>query len=129
MSDLSHKNIRKLMVDVTDDESVAVGIKKVYEETEGIDIFNLKCGNQPPVSYTISTKSKLAALIRSCARLQYTAGRRQTQQHAKPGCSYPWDTMHLFFENVIPNLGKFWSGNFSLMLAVTRSQLKYGLCQ
>jgi short-subunit dehydrogenase len=44
MSDLNHKNIRKLAVDVTDDESVAVGIKKVYEETEGIDLLISNAG-------------------------------------------------------------------------------------
>jgi hypothetical protein len=26
--------------------------------------------------------------------------------------SYPWDCMHLFFENIIPNLVKLWSGKF-----------------
>ncbi|KAJ7188518.1 hypothetical protein C8R46DRAFT_23318 [Mycena filopes] len=26
--------------------------------------------------------------------------------------SYPWDIMHLFFENIIPNLVKLWSGKF-----------------
>jgi hypothetical protein len=29
-----------------------------------------------------------------------------------PAHSYPWDVMHLFFENIIPNLIKFWSGKF-----------------
>jgi hypothetical protein len=26
--------------------------------------------------------------------------------------SYPWDFMHLLFENIIPNLVKLWSGHF-----------------
>jgi hypothetical protein len=26
--------------------------------------------------------------------------------------SYPWDIMHLFFENIVPNLVKLWSGKF-----------------
>jgi hypothetical protein len=26
--------------------------------------------------------------------------------------SYPWDCMHLFVENIIPNLVKFWSGKY-----------------
>jgi NADP-dependent 3-hydroxy acid dehydrogenase YdfG len=44
MSDLTHENVRKLAVDVTDDESVAVGIKQVYSETEGIDVLVSNAG-------------------------------------------------------------------------------------
>ncbi|KAJ6575621.1 NAD-binding protein [Mycena vulgaris] len=51
MSDLTHKNLRKLAVDVTNDDSVAVGIKKVYEETEGIDLLisNAGCNHTGPL--------------------------------------------------------------------------------
>ncbi|KAJ6489512.1 hypothetical protein C8R47DRAFT_1215324 [Mycena vitilis] len=38
MAELVHENVRKLAVDVTDDASVAAGIKHVYDETEGIDL-------------------------------------------------------------------------------------------
>jgi hypothetical protein len=31
------------------------------------------------------------------------------------GCSYPWDCMHIFFENIIPNLIKLWSWKFKGM--------------
>jgi NAD(P)-dependent dehydrogenase (short-subunit alcohol dehydrogenase family) len=38
MSELDHPNARKLVVDVTSDESVKAAVDKVYAETEGIDI-------------------------------------------------------------------------------------------
>ncbi|KAJ6494959.1 hypothetical protein DFH09DRAFT_1052739 [Mycena vulgaris] len=44
MSDLVHANVRKLVVDVTDDASVASGIEKVYSETEGIDVLISNAG-------------------------------------------------------------------------------------
>ncbi|KAJ7451792.1 hypothetical protein B0H11DRAFT_1910118 [Mycena galericulata] len=44
MSDLTHANVRKLVVDVMDDTSVADGIKQVYEETDGIDILVSNAG-------------------------------------------------------------------------------------
>jgi NADP-dependent 3-hydroxy acid dehydrogenase YdfG len=44
MSDLIHENVRKLAVDVTDDGSVANGIKQVYAETEGIDLLISNAG-------------------------------------------------------------------------------------
>jgi len=44
MSDLTHKNLRKMAVDVMNDDSVAVAIKKVYEETEGIDLLISNAG-------------------------------------------------------------------------------------
>jgi NADP-dependent 3-hydroxy acid dehydrogenase YdfG len=44
MSDLTHKNVRKLVVDVTNDVSVANGIKQVYTETEGIDVLVSNAG-------------------------------------------------------------------------------------
>jgi len=44
MSELTHENIRKLEVDVTDDVSVANGVKQVYTETEGIDVLVSNAG-------------------------------------------------------------------------------------
>ncbi|KAJ7680705.1 hypothetical protein DFH06DRAFT_1290477 [Mycena polygramma] len=44
MSELLHENVRKLAVDVTDDASVAAGIKQVYNETEGIDLLISNAG-------------------------------------------------------------------------------------
>ncbi|KAJ7121249.1 NAD-binding protein [Mycena crocata] len=44
MSDLKHENVRKLVVDVTDDASVAKGIEQVYAETEGIDVLISNAG-------------------------------------------------------------------------------------
>ncbi|KAJ7497732.1 hypothetical protein FB451DRAFT_1121466 [Mycena latifolia] len=44
MSDLVHDNIRKLVVDVTDDVSVASAIKQVYVETDGIDVLISNAG-------------------------------------------------------------------------------------
>ncbi|KAJ6498863.1 NAD-binding protein [Mycena sanguinolenta] len=44
MSDLVHENVRKLALDVTDDLSVASGIKQVYTETEGIDVLVSNAG-------------------------------------------------------------------------------------
>jgi len=68
MSDLSHKNIRKLAVDVTDNESVAVGIRKVYEETEGIDLLISNAGiNHTGILLNLN-QIKLTALVRSSAR-------------------------------------------------------------
>ncbi|KAJ7267574.1 NAD-P-binding protein [Mycena haematopus] len=44
MSDLTHENVRKLVVDVTNDLSVANGITTVYTETEGIDVLVSNAG-------------------------------------------------------------------------------------
>ncbi|KAJ7130597.1 hypothetical protein C8R44DRAFT_613568 [Mycena epipterygia] len=44
MSDLTHDNVRKLVVDVTDNSSVADGIKQVYDETDGIDVLVSNAG-------------------------------------------------------------------------------------
>ncbi|KAJ7739065.1 NAD-binding protein [Mycena maculata] len=44
MSELTHDNVRKLAVDVTDDESVAKGIEQVYKETDGIDVLVSNAG-------------------------------------------------------------------------------------
>ncbi|KAJ6594367.1 hypothetical protein B0H19DRAFT_917899 [Mycena capillaripes] len=44
MSELTDANVRKLAVDVTDDASVASGIKQVYAETEGIDVLVSNAG-------------------------------------------------------------------------------------
>ncbi|KAJ7693433.1 NAD-binding protein [Mycena rosella] len=44
MSELVHDNIRKLVVDVTDDASVVSAIKQVYAETEGIDVLISNAG-------------------------------------------------------------------------------------
>ncbi|KAJ7141347.1 hypothetical protein C8R44DRAFT_659041 [Mycena epipterygia] len=44
MSDLVDDNIRKLVVDVTDDASVAKGIEQVYAETDGIDVLISNAG-------------------------------------------------------------------------------------
>ncbi|KAJ6629539.1 oxidoreductase [Mycena sp. CBHHK59/15] len=44
MSDLVHDNVRKLVVDVTDDSSVEKGVEQVYAETEGIDILVSNAG-------------------------------------------------------------------------------------
>ncbi|KAJ7045946.1 NAD-binding protein [Mycena alexandri] len=44
MSELTHEDVKKLIVDVTDDESVAGAIKQVYTETEGIDILVSNAG-------------------------------------------------------------------------------------
>ncbi|KAF7357769.1 NAD-binding protein [Mycena venus] len=44
MSDLTDENVRKLAVDVTDDVSVANGIKQIYAETEGIDVLVSNAG-------------------------------------------------------------------------------------
>jgi len=44
MSELTHTNVRKLVVDVTDDVSVANGIKQVYAETDGIDLLVSNAG-------------------------------------------------------------------------------------
>ncbi|KAJ6461121.1 NAD-binding protein [Mycena vulgaris] len=52
MSDLNHKNIRKLAVNVTDDESVALGIKTLYEETEGIHLLISNAGTNHTVLET-----------------------------------------------------------------------------
>lgn len=38
MEDLKHSNIRKLIVDVTSDKSVAVSIEEIYREVGRIDI-------------------------------------------------------------------------------------------
>ncbi|KAJ7205401.1 hypothetical protein GGX14DRAFT_397543 [Mycena pura] len=57
----------------------------------------------PPVRRLPAARCPLAALPTRAARC---AARRVRRDR---GCSYPWDTMHLFFENVIPNLVKFWS--------------------
>ncbi|CAK5281279.1 unnamed protein product [Mycena citricolor] len=44
MSELEHENARKLVVDVTDDASVAAAIDTVYAETEGIDLLISNAG-------------------------------------------------------------------------------------
>jgi 1-acylglycerone phosphate reductase len=44
MSELDHPNARKLIVDVTSDESVKAAVDKVYEETDGIDILVSNAG-------------------------------------------------------------------------------------
>ncbi|KAF9002609.1 oxidoreductase [Hymenopellis radicata] len=44
MSTLNHPNARKLVVDVTSDESVKAAVDKVYEETQGIDILVSNAG-------------------------------------------------------------------------------------
>ncbi|KAF8199847.1 hypothetical protein K438DRAFT_1582892 [Mycena galopus ATCC 62051] len=44
MSDLTHENVRKLAVDVTEDVSVANGVKQVYAEMEGIDVLVSNAG-------------------------------------------------------------------------------------
>jgi NADP-dependent 3-hydroxy acid dehydrogenase YdfG len=44
MSDLTHESVRKLAVDVTDNVSVANGIKQIYAETEGIDLLISNAG-------------------------------------------------------------------------------------
>lgn len=44
MSALNHPNARKIVVDVTSDESVKAAIDKVYEETAGIDVLVSNAG-------------------------------------------------------------------------------------
>lgn len=44
MSALNHPNARKLVVDVTSDESVKAAVDQVYEETDGIDILVSNAG-------------------------------------------------------------------------------------
>lgn len=41
--------------------------------------------------------------------------------------SYPWDFMHLLFENIIPNLVALWSGKFKVpAMKSTRSRKRFG---
>ncbi|KAJ7091880.1 hypothetical protein B0H15DRAFT_905954 [Mycena belliarum] len=44
MSALVHENLRKLVVDVTDDSSVAKAIDEVYADTDGIDVLVSNAG-------------------------------------------------------------------------------------
>ncbi|KAJ7497719.1 hypothetical protein FB451DRAFT_1460333 [Mycena latifolia] len=44
MSDLVHDNIRKLVLDVTDDVSVVNAINQIYAETDGIDVLVSNAG-------------------------------------------------------------------------------------
>ncbi|KAJ7646887.1 hypothetical protein FB45DRAFT_183564 [Roridomyces roridus] len=44
LSDLDHPNVRKLVLDVTSQESVAAAVEQVYGETEGIDILISNAG-------------------------------------------------------------------------------------
>ncbi|KAJ7275690.1 NAD-binding protein [Mycena rebaudengoi] len=44
MSDLVHDNVRKLVVDVTENASVETAVEQVYSETEGIDVLVSNAG-------------------------------------------------------------------------------------